>query len=237
MRNALLRELGLQLVAVECVGGERRWNVDVIQFLLQKREPDRLRLFDDRDLDPTDLRHLLAFHRRDQRLIPGLVARLKIPDEPAVIGIGLEDDLRAPGPALQNVRARTDRMRHELFAGIGVDDFARHGAKWNVRNDIREIVVGSEENPLAQLEDVGRALVGDFGHGFGRHRHELRRSRQIIVSEQALEDRFVDRVRVQVGDAARIESRLAGRKIPANDFGRIGLGECSAAWRQNDREH
>ena len=207
-------------------------------------------------------------------------------------------------------------MRHELFAGVGLDDLARHAAEGNVRNDVRKIVVGlrqteaqavaidrlharyfgvvielpgllrlcryrvqagdlafehesplravggvheahvavhevlrgqlaflaleggvgGEENSLAQLEDVGLALVGHFGHGLGRHRHKLRRSRQIIVSQQALEDRFIDRVRVQVGNAARIESCLAGWKVPMDDFARIGLRECIADWRQSSRE-
>ena len=104
--DALVRERGLQLVAVEHVRRERLRHVHVVDFLLLEREPARLGLLDDRDLDAPDLRHAPALHRRDQRLVPRVVGRLEVPDEAPILGIRLQHDLRAPRPALQLIRVR-----------------------------------------------------------------------------------------------------------------------------------
>ena len=52
------------------------------------------------------------------------------------------------------------------------------------------------------LERVRLAVVGDFRHGLGGHRHELRRPREVIVGEQPLEDRLVDRGRIEIARRA-----------------------------------
>ena len=71
MANALRCELGLELAVVEQlaheIDGER---LEIVNRALEEREPARLLLLDDGDLDAADLRELLASERaRDDRVV------------------------------------------------------------------------------------------------------------------------------------------------------------------------
>ena len=52
--------------------------------------------------------------------------------------------------------------------------------------------VGREVDALPDLERVRLAVVGDLGQRLSGERHELGRTRQVVVAEQRLEDHLLD---------------------------------------------
>ena len=110
--HALGGELGLELaVRADRVGRERALHVHDVELAALEREPARLVLFHDGDLDAPHLRHLLALHLRDQLVVAGL-RRREVPDEAAIVGIRVEHDLGAAHPLAELVGAGADRVAH-----------------------------------------------------------------------------------------------------------------------------
>ena len=139
---------GLRRSPSSAVGANVSGSAKVVELLLLEGEPARLRLLDDRDLDLAHLRHLLAAHVLHQRVVPRRFRHREVPGEAPILGIRLEHDLRAAGPARQHVRARADRMAHRVV-GVALDHLARDDPERDVRGDEQEVVVGLLE-PEAQ---------------------------------------------------------------------------------------
>ncbi len=316
-QDALLGERRLEAVAVERRRRERLRHVEVIELLLLEREPARLRLLDDRDLDPADLRHLLAAHVLHELVVPRRFRHGEIPREPAVLGVRFEHDLRAARPARQHVGAGADGVPHRVFA-VAFDRLARDDPERGVGDDEEEVVVRfleakaervaidrldagdlrvvveapallrrrrvlvetddlafeqervgrpvlriqeahvavhdvlrdqfafrafpdrvrREVDALPELERERPPVVGDLRHRLGEHRHKLGRPREIVVGQQALEDPFEDRRRIEVRNADRIEAALGGREADAHDLVRIRRGRrgnwCDARSGERD---
>ena len=160
--DPFLRELRLQLVAVEDVRRERPFHVHHVELAFLKREKARLVLFDDADLDSSDLRHFLALHLGDQFEI-GRVVRFEIPHEAAVVGVRFQHDLGASNPLLENVRPGADRIRHRAarLVGIRFDDFARDRRRRLMSEHVGQVVIGVVQ-PNAKRVAIRRFKTGDL---------------------------------------------------------------------------
>jgi hypothetical protein len=78
-RDLLVGVGGLQATArVQHVGDEVGGNVRVVERARVEREELRARFLDDRDLDASDLRQPLAFHRRSDRADGGVRVRRRL---------------------------------------------------------------------------------------------------------------------------------------------------------------
>ncbi len=78
-----------------------------------------------------------------------------------------------------------------------------------------------EVDPLPDPQRVGLAVVGDLGQRLGGERDELRRPREVVVREQRLEERLLDRGRIEILHAGGIEAALRGREHLAHDLRRV----------------
>ena len=160
--HALRRELGPELAADERVGRQRPFHVHEVELAVLEREPARLVLLDDADLDAADAGHGLALHVRDQ-LFVGSVARLEVPGEAAVDRVGLEQDLRAAHPLRQHVRTSADGVGQRASVALAVrgDHLARHRRRRLVGQHVRQVVVGFLQ-PEAQRVPVDRLHPGEL---------------------------------------------------------------------------
>ncbi len=113
------------VVLVDGLVDEGGRHLEDVEFLLVEREPARLVLVDDADLDSADLWHRLALHRRDHQVVP-LASRvgLPVPDEAGEARVRLEDDLGAALPLLEHVGAGAHGVCIRV-AGVGFDHLAR----------------------------------------------------------------------------------------------------------------
>ena len=309
--HALLRQFRTDFVVRDRDLGELLAHVQDIQLVFLKREPRRLLLFDDVDLDPPDLRHLLAFHRRGDLDVAWVAAGFGLPYESSKIRVGFEDDLVRALPFLEAIGAGSNRVSIGVV-GVGVDDLARDRAVVRHGHEISEVVVGLLEldlqrisvqrlqsvdpgvvihpaaffgvflelleshdaideafegrlvggilealdrvdvilrgqlallalergvrgkvNPLADLEDIGPGLIAYHRHGFRRARNKLRRTRQIVVGHQRVEDRLVDGMRIVILDFHRVETGFGDVEFDAQHLVRIR--RLSASARQHER--
>ena len=272
-------------------------------------------LFDHADLDASDLRDTLAFHRSDCRLVTRIVGPREIPDDLSIVGIGLEHNLGLAGPALEHVGAGPDRMRVGIV-GVGLDHFASDGGHRGHRHNVREVVVrsgetdtqriavddfepghlgvvveafrlrglvgdgiqaddlavdqepprravgridealdrirvvgrdqlaalalerrvGLEVDSASYLEEVGLAAVGDFGQRLGSLRHQLDRSGEVVVRQQALVDGPHHLAGIIVGDLGRIKAGLRNLEGDAQHFARIRGGDCRRSAQERTGE-
>ena len=85
--------------------------------------------------------------------------------------------------------------------------------------------IGGKVDAGAQAKRIRLAIVGHVRQRFGRHRHELGGTREIIVGEKPLEDRLDHHRRVLVTNAHRVESRFRSLNRDTNYFGGIGRGK------------
>ena len=124
-----LGEVRRELVVGHALVGELLGHlVHQVHLLVQEREPARLRLLDDGNLDAPDHRQSLALHPGED-FLPALVVGRGLPIEVllAIVGIGLEHHLRGPFPEREPVRARAHRMGADVLAVL-LHHLARHGA-------------------------------------------------------------------------------------------------------------
>ena len=124
--HALLREPRLELVAwIEHVADQIDRHRNEVELAVLEREQSRVGFLDDRDLDATNLRQLLAAHARDQRPVCGIAALGK--EDVAVTRIRFEHDLLSAPPILEKIRPGTDWIGHRPAACVSVsgNDFAR----------------------------------------------------------------------------------------------------------------
>ncbi len=130
--HAARRKFGQQIaLAVDHLRRDVAGHFEDIELPRTEHQEPRIRLFDDRDFDATDLRQALALHRRgnglDRRVGIGGGGREALI---AIRGVGFENDAMAGLPLLEAIRTGTNRMIHRTAAGIPVflDDLAGHGA-------------------------------------------------------------------------------------------------------------
>ena len=110
---------------------------------LRIREPARLRLLDDADLNAVDQRQAAPAQVRSHRLRVDIsVRRDGIEELLAKSGVALKHDARAPSPRLEPERPGAHRMRHDLVA-VQLDHFACHrAAKIGAGQDMHEARIG-----------------------------------------------------------------------------------------------
>jgi hypothetical protein len=128
--DALLREVGRDLAArhrrVDELEGDA---LDEVGAALQERQPARLLLLDDRDLDTVDHRQPPAPEAGEQRLALGVVGgRLGVVEHLAKLGVSLHDDEGAAAPLDEPERAGADRVAVDLLAVV-LDHLARDCAE------------------------------------------------------------------------------------------------------------
>jgi hypothetical protein len=98
------------------------------ELLVQERQPERLRLVDDRHPYLVDQRQLAALQACQQRLALGVVGRgLGVIELVAEVGTALQHDQRAAAPLLEPERAAAHRVRVDLVAVV-LHHLARLGA-------------------------------------------------------------------------------------------------------------
>jgi hypothetical protein len=80
--HAPLLHFGRELRSVEHLGRERTFHVHEVELAVLEGEEARLVFLHDADLDPADLRHLLALHLGHERTSPGSLPALKSQTKP-----------------------------------------------------------------------------------------------------------------------------------------------------------
>ncbi len=153
----------------------------------------------------------------------GLVVELPGSEGPLAHGVGTDDlavDQPQPRALDGGIEQPPDRIRL-----IGGGQLARLAVERGIRR---------EEDALPQPEREGRTAVGHLRHRFERTRHQLHRSRQVVVGQHRVEDVVDHAVRRGVGGELRIEARLGDRKRDAQRLRRIGGEGRRDEWMQRD---
>ena len=127
--DPLLRQVGRDLAVGHRLRRELVADaVGDVGLAVDEREPARLLLLDDRDLDAIDHRQAPPLEAREQRLALGVVGRrLGVVEHLAEVGVALEGDERAAPPLDELERAGADRVRSASVA-VELDHLARHRA-------------------------------------------------------------------------------------------------------------
>ena len=207
--DSLLGKIGSELVAAQRHGREDARQLENVELAPLEGQPTRLLLFHHADFDDAHLRHLLAAHRRDDRLVARIVAGREIPDEFAKRGVCFQRDLRRRHPRFQHVRPGSHRMRRH-FAWIRFDDLMRDRDERRQRHDAGECVVAALETDaqrmaLNRLESGDLRAVVEFCVGFGRRRGSLVETDDLFRDVEGVRrsgrriDETLDRVDVIVG--------------------------------------
>ncbi len=96
--------------------------------------------------------------------------------------------------------------------------------------------VGLEVDALAQLEQVGLAPVGDLGQHLCGLRHQLDRSREVVVGQQALIDGAHHLAGIIVGDFDRVEAGLRRVEGDAQYLAGVGGRHCGRSAQEGTDE-
>ena len=151
------------------------------------------------------------------------VGQLRVVVEPAAFLRRGRQRVEAADLALEHERVRRAVRRveepHER-----VDEVLRG----QLARDALERRVGREQDAAPQPERVGPAVVRHLGHRLGRHRHEARGAREIVVREEPVEDGLEDDRRIVVRHADGIEAGLGGVERHAEDLRGVGGGHAGA---------
>jgi hypothetical protein len=130
---------------------------------VQEREPPRLVLLDDVDLDAPDEGQALAADVAQDFLVERIAARLcrRLEDELPEVGVRLEHDLVRTRPFLEEVGPRAHRVRADVLAVV-LDHLAREGAEVGLREVEHERVIRAlQPDPQRVAIDELEARIGD----------------------------------------------------------------------------
>ncbi len=148
-----LREIGLQVRAVEDRLGERRGHVDVVELAAAERQQPGLRLLDDRDLDPRRQRQLAAGETLGDLGVRRVAGRRSRKAHVAERGVRLEDNALAAPPLREPIGPGSHRILHHATRAValGRDDLPGHRRKGGRGEQVLERPVGIAELHLQRV--------------------------------------------------------------------------------------